>query len=317
MKIAFQMEPLRESQRGFTNSLFFIEEACKRGYEVWQFEPEALSLSNHNVTAVAHRVWVNQSKEEYYTLGKGERLALDEMDVIFMRNHPPFDMKYISATYMLEGLCDKVLFVNNPYWVRNCPEKLFPFEFPEFIPPTLISRDIEAIKEFRAEHKDIILKPPYEYYATGVMHLPPDDENFEAIISFMKLRSSDPIIVQRYIPEVKEGRVRVFFFDGEPVTARKVIYRSHVLNDESHWKQLAHDLTKKERKASDALGPILRERGLLFAGVDFIGDYLIEINITCPGGLDLHNDLYGERFEAKLWDVIEQKLSLMRQGSLK
>ncbi|MCP5361067.1 MAG: glutathione synthase [Hyphomicrobiales bacterium] len=312
MKVAFQMEPLTESEKGFTNSLFFIEEAQKRSYDVWQYAPEELSLSNNDVHATARRVWVDQSKKDYYRLGEDETLMLGEMDVIFMRNHPPFDMKYLSATYMLERLREKVLFVNDPYWVRNCPEKLFPFEFPEFMPPTLITRDKKEIAKFLEKHGDVILKPPYDYYGHGVMRLQPGDENIEAIIGYMLKQTIYPLVFQKYLKEIKNGRIRVFFIDGEPVTARKIEYIDGTKDNSENWIQTRHSLSNHEKEMAQKLGIVFIERGLFHVGIDIIGKYLIEINTTCPGGMQVHNALDGVNYHARLWDAIEKRRNKSR-----
>jgi glutathione synthase len=237
-------------------------------------------------------------------------LDLATMDVVLMRQDPPFDMAYITATHLLEHIHPQTLVVNDPAHVRNAPEKLFVTHFPELMPPTLITSDRAEIVAFRAEHKDIILKPLFGNGGAGVFHLRPDDENLNALIEMFTARSREPIIVQRYLPEVRGGDKRIIIVDGKPAGAvlRVPVAGEARANLHAGAKAMQTTLTKRERDICEAIGPSLSQRGLIFVGIDVIGDYLTEINVTSPTGIQEIGRFDNIKIEAQIWDATERRL---------
>jgi glutathione synthase len=218
-------------------------------------------------------------------------------------------MAYITATHLLEHIHPATLVVNDPASVRNAPEKLFVTHFPELMPPTLISRDLAAIREFRDEHKDIILKPLFGNGGAGVFHLKPDDENLAALHEMFTMNSREPVIAQRYLPEVRKGDKRIILIDGEPAGAIDRIPAAGEARSNMHvgGKPIKAGMTARDREICEAIGPALRERGLLFVGIDVIDGYLTEINVTSPTGLQEVNRFDEVELEARIWDAIENK----------
>jgi glutathione synthase len=229
---------------------------------------------------------------------------------VLMRQDPPFDMSYISATHILEHIHPKTLVVNNPISVRNAPEKLFVTHFPGVMPPTLISADADEIKSFRAEHKDIIVKPLYGNGGAGVFHIKPDDENLNALLEMFTTTWREPVIVQRYVPEVRQGDKRIILVDGKAVGAVNRVPATGEARSNMHvgGRPEKSALSKREQEICAAIGPALKERGLIFVGIDVIGDYLTEINVTSPTGIQEINRFDGGALEALVWDAIESKL---------
>jgi len=236
---------------------------------------------------------------------------LAKMDVILMRQDPPFDMAYITATHVLEHISGKVLVVNDPAAVRNAPEKLFATHFAGLMPPTLVSSDRDAILAFRRRHSDIILKPLFGNGGAGVFRIKPDDENFNALLESFAVFYREPIVVQRYLPEVRRGDKRIILVDGEPVGAVLRVPAKGEARANLHvgGKALKTKLTRREREICAAIGPSLRDQGLVFVGIDVIGDYLTEINVTSPTGIQEINRLTGSAIEKLVWDAIEQRLA--------
>jgi glutathione synthase len=227
-----------------------------------------------------------------------------------MRQDPPFDMSYISATHILEHIHPKTLVVNNPVSVRNAPEKIFVTHFPGVMPPTLITSDAEEVKSFRTENKDIIVKPLYGNGGAGVFHIKPDDENLNSLLEMFTSMWREPIIVQRYVPEVRQGDKRIILVDGKPVGAVNRVPASGEARSNMHvgGRPEKSTLSKREQEICAAIGPALKERGLIFVGIDVIGDYLTEINVTSPTGIQEINRFDGGSLEALVWDAIESKL---------
>jgi glutathione synthase len=236
------------------------------------------------------------------------------MDVVLMRQDPPFDMSYISATHLLEHIHPETLVVNDPVHVRNAPEKLFVTHFIDLMPPTAITADAAEVAAFRAEHRDIILKPLYGNGGAGVFHLSPEDENLSALLEMFTEFYREPIIVQRYLPEIKAGDKRIILIDGEFVGAVNRIPLEGEARANFHAGGQAQKtgLSAREREICEAIGPTLKERGLIFVGIDVIGDYLTEINVTSPTGLQEINRLEGLTLEAPLWDAIERRYREVR-----
>jgi glutathione synthase len=231
------------------------------------------------------------------------------MDVILMRQDPPFDMSYITATHVLEHIHPKTLVVNDPVHVRNAPEKLFVTHFEGLMPPTLITSSAQAVRDFRAEFKDIIVKPLYGNGGAGVFHIVPEDENLNALMEVFTQMYREPVIVQKYVPEVRQGDKRIILVDGKPVGAINRVPAQGESRSNMHvgGRPEATTLTKREREICEAIGPALEERGLIFVGIDVIGEYLTEINVTSPTGIQEINRFDGVKIESDIWDAIEKR----------
>jgi len=253
---------------------------------------------------------VRREHERHHGFGTVEELDLASVDVVLMRQDPPFDMAYITATHLLEHIQPRVLVVNDPASVRNAPEKLLVTQFPDLMPPTLITRDRQAILAFRAEHRDIIVKPLFGNGGAGVFRLRPDDENLTALLEMFGAASREPVMVQRYLPEVRAGDKRIVLIEGEPAGAVLRVPASGEARANLHVGGTAArtTLTAREHDICAAIGPMLRERGLIFVGIDVIGDYLTEINVTSPTGIQEINRLDGVTLETQVWDAIERRL---------
>ena len=309
--VAIQMDPI-ETINVVADSTFVLAlEAQARGHRLYHYLPRHLSLIDGRVVAKARRLKVRRASKRFATLGPYETLDLAKMDVILMRQDPPFDMAYITATHVLEHISGKVLVVNDPAAVRNAPEKLFATHFAGLMPPTLVSSDRDAILAFRRRHSDIILKPLFGNGGAGVFRIKPDDENFNALLESFAVFYREPIVVQRYLPEVRRGDKRIILVDGEPVGAVLRVPAKGEARANLHvgGKALKTKLTRREREICAAIGPSLRDQGLVFVGIDVIGDYLTEINVTSPTGIQEINRLTGSAIEKLVWDAIEQRLA--------
>jgi glutathione synthase len=310
LDVAIQMDPI-ESINVLADSTFVLAlEAQVRGHRLYHYLPRQLSLTDGRVTAQARRLRVWRGRKKHAALGPIETLDLARMQVILMRQDPPFDMAYITATHILEKIHPKTLVVNDPAAVRNAPEKLFVTLFKDLMPPTLITSDRAAIREFRTTHKDIILKPLYGNGGAGVFRVRPDDENLGALLEMFTQFYREPVIVQRYVPEVRKGDKRIILVDGEPVGAVLRVPPKGEARANLHvgGKAVKTKLTRREREICAAIGPTLRNQGLIFVGIDVIGDYLTEINVTSPTGIQEINRLDGLTLEKNVWDAIEKRL---------
>jgi glutathione synthase len=309
LAVALQMDPIESIDIDKDSSFMMALEAERRGHQVWHYLPRHLRFDEGKVQAVARRMSVRRERGNHFTLGEAQTVALTEFDVILMRQDPPFDMAYITATHVLEHVADKVLIVNDPAEVRNAPEKLFVTHFPDLMPPTLITSDKDAIVEFRARHKDVVVKPLFGNGGSGVFHLKPDDENLGALLETFTILYREPVIVQRYLPEIRQGDKRIILIEGKPVGAVNRIPQSGEARANFHAGGSAQKttLTKREQDICAAIGPTLREKGLVFVGIDVIGDYLTEINVTSPTGIQEINRLDNVQIERTLWDAIEAR----------
>jgi glutathione synthase len=268
------------------------------------------------VTARAQRMKVVREKGRHYELGPDERLDLSSMDVVHLRQDPPFDMAYITTTHLLEHIHPKTLVVNDPASVRNAPEKLFVTHFEGLMPPTLITADWQELRAFRAEFGDVILKPLFGNGGAGVFRFKPDDENFaSALETFAKLDRA-PIIAQRYVPEVRQGDKRIILVDGEPMGAIDRVPAAGEARSNMHvgGKAVKATLSERDREICAAIGPELKKRGLIFVGIDVIGRWLTEINVTSPTGLQQIARFDGVHLEAAIWDVTEEKVATGKRG---
>ena len=307
LSIAVQMDPL-EGINPETDTTFLLMMAAQaRGHGLWVYQPETLALDGGQVFARGRSASVRVEPGSHCTLGPLEVRALAEMDVVLMRQDPPFDMAYITATHLLEHIHPKTLVVNNPVAVRNAPEKLLVMHFPQLMPPTLVSWDRQAIRDFRALHKDIIVKPLFGNGGIGVFRIKPDDENLGSLLDMFFAASREPLMVQRYEAAVRKGDKRIILIDGEPLGAINRIPAEGDSRSNMHagGRPEPARLTERELEICAAIAPTLKAQGLLFTGIDVIGDYLTEINVTSPTGLQQIARFEGLNLAAAIWDKIE------------
>ena len=284
-------------------------EAQSRGYRLFHYTPEKLSLRDGKVYASVQQMTLRDVKGDHFTLGEAERVDLSTMDVILLRQDPPFDMGYITSTHLLERLHPKTLVVNDPAWVRNSPEKIFVTEFSDLMPKTLITRDPQEIASFRQEMGDIILKPLYGNGGAGVFHSTRDDRNLSSLLEMFGQMFREPFIAQEYLPAVRKGDKRILLVDGEPVGAINRVPAEHDARSNMHagGRPEATELTAREREICARIAPALKARGFLFVGIDVIGDYMTEINVTSPTGIREVKKFGGADVASLLWDAIERK----------
>lgn len=310
LQVAIQMDPVAGVNFASDSSIRIAAEAACRGAEVYVYEPQNLSWQPGLLSAPAQRIGDFDLPTAKHTLGPVETLDLGGMDVIWVRQDPPFDEAYITSLHLLELVADKVLVLNNPRSIRDCPEKLLVLRFPELTPPTLITRDRKAMNDFREAHRDIILKPVNGHAGHGVFHLGPDDENFGSALETLLAANKEPLIMQRYLPEVRSGDRRIILVEGEPMG---VFARIPVAGDaraalRTGSRVERSSLTEREVHICQTIGPLLRERGLVFVGIDVIGGYLTEINVTSPTGIAQMDRFEGISIAAKIWDAVEGRL---------
>jgi glutathione synthase len=309
LTVAIQMDPIERIDISGDSTFALALEAQARGHSLLYYGPRDLTFLNGDVTARAATLSVRAKKGDHFTLGEPSVIDLAGVDVVLMRQDPPFDMAYITATHILERLQPKVLVVNDPAAVRNAPEKLFVTLFKDLMPPTLITSDRQAIREFRAEHKDIIVKPLYGNGGAGVFRVKSDDENLGALLEMFTQFYREPAIVQRYVPEVRKGDKRIILVDGEFAGAINRVPAAGEARSNMHvgGRPEATVLSPREKDICAALGPELKARGLIFTGIDVIGDYLTEINVTSPTGIWEVKRFGGPDIAALLWDAIEAR----------
>ena len=309
--VAIQMDHVSTIDIDGDSTFAMALEAQKRGYALFHFEPQGLSLSNGRVIATGQPLELRREKGNHFTLGEYKTIDLaTESGVVLMRQDPPFDMSYIMATHFLEMVHPETLVVNNPREVRNAPEKLFVTEFPQYMPATLITRDRAQVTAFRKEHKDIIVKPLFGNGGVGVFHIKPDDENLNVVLEMFEAQSRDPIIVQAYLKDVRSGDKRIILIDGEIAGATNRVPQEGESRSNMHvgGQPEKSKLTDREREICAVLGPELKKRGLLFVGIDVIGGLMTEINVTSPTGIQEINRFDDVCLEADIWDAIETKL---------
>lgn len=311
LAVAIQMDPIENIDINADSTFALAVEAQARGHRLWHYLPMHLSFRDGRVNAKARPLAVRRQTGNHFTLGDWQDLDLATVDVVLMRQDPPFDMAYITATHILDHIHPDTLVVNNPTEVRNAPEKLFVTHFEGLMPPTLISSDVGLIKEFRAEYRDIIVKPLFGNGGAGVFHIKPDDENLGALVELFTQYSREPLIVQKYLPEVRRGDKRIILIDGEPAGAINRVPAAGEARSNMHvgGRPEKAELTDRDREICAAIGPELRRRGLIFVGIDIIGDYLTEINVTSPTGIQEIGRFDGVSLEAWIWDAIEAKLA--------
>ncbi|MGR3814145.1 MAG: glutathione synthase [Cognatishimia activa] len=310
MKIAFQMDPITGVDINADSSFRLAEEAQARGHELFFYGPDQLAYEEGLITAKGHQMTVRREQGNHVDLGPLEHVDLAGFDVIWLRQDPPFDMHYITSTHLLDRLKDDVLVVNDPFWVRNYPEKLLVLDFPQLTPPTTIARDLETIKSFKAKHGDVILKPLYGNGGAGVFRLDANDRNLTSLHELFTGFSREPLIVQKFLPDVSNGDKRVILVDGEPVGAINRVPAAGETRSNMHvgGRPEKIGLTKRDLEICSEIGPLLREKGQVFVGIDVIGDYLTEINVTSPTGIQELERFDGVNIAEKIWQAIEAKL---------
>ncbi len=309
LNVAVQMDPIDRINIRGDSTFALLLEAQRRAYPLSYYTPDRLVLGGGKVSATVRPLVVRDVAGDHFTLGEPRHVDLATFDVVLLRQDPPFDLGYISSTHMLDRIHPKTLVVNDPSHVRNAPEKIFVTEFPDLMPPTLITRDLEAIKAFRIEHGDIVMKPLYGKGGEAVFRVAREDLNFGSLYDLFATMFREPWVVQKFLPAVKDGDKRIILVDGEfagavnrvpaPDDLRSNMVRGGVPK--------ATDLTEREREICARLGPALRERGLLFVGIDVIDGFLTEINVTSPTGIRAIKNLGGPDIAALIWDKIEEK----------
>ena len=308
LKVAVQMDPIERINIKGDSTFAMLLEAQARGHALFYYTPDRLALLNGRLFATVAPVSVRDKAGDYFTLGEPRRAELSEFDVLLLRQDPPFDLAYVTTTHLLERIHPKTLVVNDPAHVRNAPEKMLVTEFPDLMPPTLVTRDLAEIKAFRAEYADIVMKPLYGHGGGAVFRITRDDLNFGSLYDMFAVTFREQWVVQKFLPDVKAGDKRILLVDGEFAGAVNRIPAPDDLRSNMVRGGLpkATDLTAREREICKRLGPTLRERGLLFAGIDVIGDWLTEINVTSPTGIRAVKNLGGPDAAVMIWDKIEK-----------
>jgi len=309
LNVAVQMDPIERINIRGDSTFALMLEAQARGHRLAYYTPDRLAQLGHEVFATVRSVEVRDRPGDYFSLGDPVRTDLSIFDVVLLRQDPPFDLSYITTTHLLERIHPKTLVVNDPASVRNAPEKILVTLFPELMPPTLITRDLDEIKAFRALHRDIVMKPLYGHGGGAVFRLTSDDLNFGSLYDMFAVTFREPWVIQKFLPEVKKGDKRIILVDGEFAGAVNRVpapddLRSNMVRGGA---AAATELTAQERSICERIGPTLRERGLLFVGIDVIDDLLTEINVTSPTGIRAIKNLGGADIAALIWDKIEAK----------
>ncbi|AVC52453.1 glutathione synthase [Rhizobium leguminosarum bv. viciae] len=307
--VAVQMDHVAGINIAGDSTFAMSLEAQARGYRLFHYTPDRLSFRDNRLYASVEPMVLRDVKGDHYELGAPERVDLATMDVVLLRQDPPFDMAYITATHLLERIHPKTLVVNDPAWVRNSPEKIFVTEFSDLMPKTLITKDAAEIRRFRDEMGDIILKPLYGNGGAGVFHSTRDDRNLSSLLEMFGQLFREPFIAQQYLPDVRKGDKRIILVDGEFAGAINRVPAEHDSRSNMHvgGRAEATELTPREQEICARIGPALRERGFLLVGIDVIGDYMTEINVTSPTGIREVKKFGGADIAALLWDAIERK----------
>ena len=309
LKVAVQMDHVSSITIKGDSTFALSMEAQKRGHQLFHYTPEKLSLRDNVATARVETMDLREEEGNHFTLGEPHKIDLSSMDVILLRQDPPFDMSYITATHILDRVHPKTLVVNDPTSVRNAPEKIFVAEFPDLMPETLITKDPEEVKAFRAEFGEVVIKPLYGNGGAGVFHITKEDLNLTSFMEMFEKLSREPFIVQRYLKDVRKGDKRIILVDGEVAGAINRVPAETDTRSNMHvgGKATATELTRREIEICERIGPTLRERGLIFVGIDVIGDLMTEINVTSPTGIREVKRFGGADIAPLVWDAIEAK----------
>ncbi|UWR22098.1 glutathione synthase [Sulfitobacter sp. S190] len=309
MKIAFQMDPIGNVDINADSSFRLAEEAQARGHSLFYYSPDQLAYQEGRVTARGQDMKVQRVEGNPAVLGQMREVDLSEFDVIWLRQDPPFDMHYITSTHLLDRVSDLTLVVNDPFWVRNFPEKLLVLDFPDLMPATTIARDLETIRAFKDKHGDVILKPLYGNGGAGVFKLTQNDSNLSSLHELFTGFSREPLIVQQFLPDVSKGDKRVILVEGEAVGAINRVPAAGETRSNMHvgGRPEKVGLTDRDLEICARIGPLLKEKGQIFVGIDVIGDYLTEINVTSPTGIQELERFDGVNIAAKVWEAIEAR----------
>ncbi|WP_370268239.1 glutathione synthase [Nioella sp.] len=311
LKVAIQMDPIGPINIDADSTFRIAEEAQARGHELFYYTPDMLAFQEGRVTARGWPLTVRRKKGDHFTLGEMQQIDLADWDVVWLRQDPPFDMGYITTTHILERVHPDTLVVNDPFWVRNYPEKLLVLDFPDLTPPTTIARDLQTLKDFKHKHGDIILKPLYGNGGAGVFRLDPNDRNLNSLHELFAGINREPLIAQKFLPDVSAGDKRVILVDGEPVGAINRVPASGETRSNMHvgGRPEKVALTERDREICAAIGPLLREKGQIFVGIDVIGGWLTEINVTSPTGIQELERFDGINVARMIWEAIEARVA--------
>ncbi len=310
LAVAVQMDPLEAIDIDADSTFALMLEAQRRGHLLYHYLPRELTYRHGRVVARARPVRVRRVPGGHALTGAAETLDLATLDVVLMRQDPPFNLAYISATHLLDRVHPGTLVVNDPHSVRNAPEKLFVTQFHELMPPTIITYDLEEIRAFRREHGDIVVKPIYGNGGAGVFHLRPEDTNLNSLVELFRTFLNEPLMVQAYLPAVREGDKRIILVDGKPVGAVNRVPAPDETRANLHVGGRAEraSLSRRDQEICEIIGPTLEARGLLFVGIDVIGGHLTEINVTSPTGIQEIDRFEGSNLAGLVWDAIEARI---------
>jgi glutathione synthase len=311
LKVAFQMDPIERIDIRGDSTFALLLEAQQRGHDVFYYTPADLSLDHGKLLAQGHSITVEDKPGDHYRLAHPHIVDLAEYDVVQLRQDPPFDMAYITTTHLLERLQPETLVVNDPAAVRNAPEKVFVLDFLDLMPPTLITRSLEQIRAFREEHKDIVVKPLYGNGGAAIFRIAEGDTNLNSLIELLGMTFREPIMVQKYLAQVRAGDKRIILVDGQFAGAINRVPAKDETRSNLHvgGRAEATKMTTRDEEICARLAPELKRRGLIFAGIDVIGDYVTEINVTSPTGIRQVQEFGGPDIAAMIWDVIEAKVA--------
>ena len=309
LKVAIQMDPIGSIDIHADSTFRLALEASARGHSLFYYHVEDLVWDQGRVLATGHDLTVQKVEGDHYALGERRTVDLADWDVVLLRQDPPFDMSYITNTHLLQQIHPKTLVVNDPFWVRNCPEKILVLEFLDIMPPTMIARSLDAIKGFRAEHGDIIVKPLYGNGGAGVFKLTEDDSNLASLHEMFTGINREPLMIQKFLPDVSAGDKRVILVDGEVVGAINRVPQKGETRSNMHvgGRPEPIALTDRDREICERLKPVLRDHGLIFTGIDVIGRNLTEINVTSPTGIQELECFDGVNVAALIWEAIERR----------
>ena len=309
LKVALQMDPIGAVNIAGDSTFRIALEARLRGHSLFYYTPDKLAFVEGRVTARGYPVEVRRELGNHVSYAAEAEVDLADFDVVWLRQDPPFDMGYITTTHLLDMIHPRTLVVNDPFWVRNCPEKLLVLQFPTLTPPTAVARDLTTIRAFKARHGDIILKPLYGNGGAGVFRLDPNDRNLASLFELFTSFSREPLIVQKYLPDVTKGDKRIILVDGIPIGAINRVPQPGETRSNMHvgGRPEKIGLTARDLEICAAIGPVLKEKGQIFVGIDVIGDWLTEINVTSPTGLLELERFDGTNGAALIWQAIEAK----------
>ena len=314
LKVAIQMDPIDRVDIDADSTFRIAEAAQARGHALFYYTPPELAWREGRVFARGRDLRVSRARGAHAELGGPREVDLDGFDVVWLRQDPPFDMAYITTTHILQRLAPGTLVVNDPFWVRNFPEKLLVLDFPDLTPPTAVARDLDMLRAFRAHHGDVILKPLYGNGGAGVFRLTPEDRNMVSLHELFSGISREPLVMQKFLPDVSAGDKRVILVDGEPAGAINRVPAEGETRSNLHvgGRAEAATLSDRDREICARIGPVLKEHGQVFVGIDVIGGWLTEINVTSPTGIQELERFDGTDVAGMIWDVVEGRVAAGR-----